>query len=99
MNKDSVIRDERYYAVENASFRIGYNTLSYGLLVLIVIRSMLYEQTNWDLFALLIISSFASTIYQLRHKTIAFSWKWVILFFGVMLFSAALVFLIIFLKK
>lgn len=99
MNKESVVRDERYVAVENASFRIGYNILSYGLLVLIVIRSLLFDQTNWDLFALIIISSFASTIYQLRHKTIAFSWKWIILFFGVMLFSAALVFLIIFLKK
>lgn len=99
MNKDSVIRDERYVAVENASFRLGYNILAYGLLVLIVIRSMLFDQTNWDLFALIILSSFVSTIYQLRHKTIAFSWKWIILFFGVMLFSAALVFLIIFLKK
>jgi len=99
MNKDSVVRDERYYAVENASFRIGYNILAYGLLVLIVIRSLLYDQTNWDLFALIIISGFASTIYQLKHKTIAFSWKWVVLFFGVMLFSAALVFVIIFLKK
>ena len=99
MNKDSVVRDERYVAVENASFRIGYNILAYGLLVLIVIRSLLFDQTNWDLFTLIIISGFASTLYQLKHKTIAFSWKWIILFLGVMLFSAALVFLIIFLKK
>jgi hypothetical protein len=77
MNKQPVIRDERYYAVENASFRIGYLILAFGLLLLIVIRSIVYRESNWDLFALIVISSFAATIYQFVHKIVVFSWKWI----------------------
>ena len=75
MNQPPIIRDERYYAVENASYRIGYLILAFGTMVLIVIRSILFQQTNWDFFALVIISGFAATFYQLRHKILPYTAK------------------------
>lgn len=99
MNKDTIVKDERYYAVENASYKIGWIILAFGVFVLIFIRSLLFNQSNWDFFALVFISSLATTIYQIKNKIIGFSRKWVILFFAVMVFSAILVFVINALKN
>jgi hypothetical protein len=75
MKQEPIIHDERFYAVENASYRIGYLILAFGTMGLIIIRSILYQQSNWDFFALVIISSFAATIYQLRHKILPYTSK------------------------
>jgi hypothetical protein len=94
MNKPPVVRDERYYVVENASFRIGYMIITYGLLLLIIFRSIAYHESNWDLFALVIISSFAATIYQIAHKTIAITRKWIVFFIAITLLAAIVSFII-----
>jgi len=91
MNKNSVVKDERYFVVENASFKLGYNILAYGTLILIVIRSIFLGQSNWDFFALLMVSGLTATLFQIKNKTLSFSWKWIALFFGVMLLSALVV--------
>jgi hypothetical protein len=88
MKNQPNVRDERYYAVENASYRIGYMIIIYGLLLLIVFRSIAYHETNWDLFALVIISSFAATIYQITHKTITITRKWIYFFIAITLLAA-----------
>ena len=88
MKKPPIMRDERYYAVENASYRIGYLILAFGLLMLIVVRSIAYHESNWDLFALVVISSFAATIYQAAHKVITFSWRLVYYFIAIGLLAA-----------
>ena len=77
MKNQPIVRDERYFAVENASFRIGYLILAFGSMVLIILRSILFQQSNWDFFVLIIISSLAATIYQVRNKIISMSRKWV----------------------
>lgn len=94
MKKPPIIRDERYYAVENASYRIGYMIIIYGLLLLIIFRSIAYHESNWDLFALVIISSFAATIYQIAHKTITVSRKWIYFFLAITLLAAIVSFII-----
>jgi hypothetical protein len=100
MNQKPIIHDERFYAVENASYRIGYLILAFGTMVLIVIRSILYQQSNWDFFGLVIISSFASTIYQLRHKILPYTAKSFYLMFVLILFvSAAAAIAVVFLKN
>jgi hypothetical protein len=99
MNKPPVVRDERYYVVENASFRIGYMIIAYGVLLLIVFRSIAYHETNWDLFALVIISSFAATIYQMVHKTITVSRKWIYFFVAITLLAAIVSAIIVLLAK
>lgn len=94
MKKPPIIRDERYYAVENASYRIGYMIIIYGLLLLIIFRSIAYHESNWDLFALVIISSFAATIYQIVHKTITVSRRWIYFFLAITLLAAVVSFII-----
>jgi hypothetical protein len=88
MNRQPVMRDERYYAIENASYKIGHTIFTFGLLLLIFIRAILYQESSWDLFALVILANLAATVYQARQKIIAFSWKWVIFFFASMLLAA-----------
>jgi hypothetical protein len=68
MKSDQTIRDERFYSVENASYRIGYMILAFGTMALVAIRGLLFQQSNWDFFALVWISSMVATAYQLRHK-------------------------------
>jgi hypothetical protein len=92
MKDQPVIRDERYYAVENASYRIGFIILMYGLMVLIIIRSIAFQESNWDLFALIIISSFAATIYQFAKKIIVFSWRYVYISIAAAVLAALLAF-------
>jgi hypothetical protein len=99
MKNPPVVRDERYYAVENASFRIGYMIIAYGLLLLIVFRSIAYHESNWDLFALVIISSFAATIYQIIHKTITISRKLIYFFIAITLLAAIVSAIIVLLAK
>lgn len=100
MKNEPILRDERYYAVENASYKIGFMILTYGLFGLIIIRSLFFQQSNWDLFALIIVASLAATIYQGVHKVLPFSWKKMILYMvGVALLSALTTFLFVTLKK
>ncbi len=99
MKKQLILRDERYYAVENASYRIGFLIMAYGLMALIVVRSLAYHESNWDLFALVLISSFAATIYQFVHRTIHFTWKWIYFLFAVALLAAMVTVIIASLAK
>jgi hypothetical protein len=99
MKNQPILRDERYYAVENASYRIGYMILAFGLMVLIFIRAIAFNESNWDLFALVIISSFAATIYQLAHKIISFSWKWIYYCIAVALLAALVTYIVASLAK
>ncbi len=80
MKNEPTLRDERYYAVENASYKIGFLIFTYGLFALILIRSLVFHQSNWDLFALIIVASGAATIYQGVHKILPFPWKKLILY-------------------
>ena len=99
MHKQTVMRDERYYAVENASYKIGHIVFTYGLFLLIIIRAILYQESNWDLMALVIVANLAATVYQARQKIIAFTWKWVFFFFAVSLLAAVVTYVAVSLLK
>jgi len=99
VKKPPIVRDERYYAVENASYRIGYMIMIYGLWLLVIFRSIAYHESNWDLIALVVISSFAATIYQIVHKTITISRKWIYFTIAITLLAAIVSFIISSLTK
>lgn len=67
MSDQSVVRDERTVAVENASYRLAYTVLSFGVLVVTAYRGFL-GQSGWDLLALVIVSSGIATLYQWKHQ-------------------------------
>ena len=79
----SVKRDERTIAVENASFRAGFIFLLFALLVNVMYRGLFRNEAAWDLMALVVVSSGLSTVYQARQKIWGRDWgsKMVILGF------------------
>ena len=74
MNNRSDIRDERAIAVENASYRWGYLLLAFGLLAIVAFRGLVLQETNWDLLALVIVSGFATTVYQGAQQVLSRRW-------------------------
>lgn len=68
MKDQSIVRDERTVAVENASYRLAYTFISYGVLLIVVYRGFVLNQSSWDLLALVILSGGVATLYQGTHK-------------------------------
>jgi hypothetical protein len=64
MSVKPVMRDERTVSVENASYRLAYLVMSYGLLVAVMYRGLVLKQQAWDLMALVIVGGFVATAYQ-----------------------------------
>src|ERR1700693_3054496 len=60
----SVERDERTVAVENASYRWAYLLLTYALLVDVIYRSLIRHEATWDLLALVVVGGAVCTVYQ-----------------------------------
>ncbi len=96
MNDQPIIKDERTKSVENASYKPGFIIICFGLLIDIIIRSFFYNEAPWDLFALVIVGSWASTIYQARQKILPPNFWRSMLILGVAtaVLSAVLVFVI-----
>ena len=67
-------RDERTVVVENASFRLGYLVLSFGLLVDVALRGFAARANEWDLLGLVIVSGLVMTAQQLRHRILGRAW-------------------------
>lgn len=57
-------RDERTMAVENASYRLSYLFLSFGVLAAVAYRSLFRGEAAWDLLALVVLGGVLSTAYQ-----------------------------------
>jgi hypothetical protein len=101
MKDGTIIRDERTRTVEDASYRIGFNILCFGVMLDIIFRSIFFKEAPWDLFALVIVGSWASTIYQGTHKTLPphFLRSMLILVGLTALLSAVMVFVIVGLRR
>lgn len=68
MKEQEILRDERTVAVENASYRLAYIGISFGVLLSVIYRGFVLNQSSWDLLALVILSSGIATLYQGQHK-------------------------------
>jgi len=93
MNNQPVLKDERTISVENASYRMGYTIITFGLLAAAAFRSFVYEQETWDLLGLVILGGLATTVYQYIHKTA--TWRWVYLFMGTAVLAAVVAILFV----
>ena len=74
MNNQFIARDERTTVVENASYRVAYLVMSFGLLASIAYRSFVLQQSSWDLFAVLILGGATATMYQGTYKVLSRRW-------------------------
>jgi hypothetical protein len=74
MNNKNISRDERTEAVENASYRIAYLVMSFGLLASVAYRGFVLQQSSWDLLALVILGGATATLYQGKGKVLSQRW-------------------------
>ena len=72
--QQSVVRDERTVAIENASYKWAYILLLFALFIDMLYRGMVRHENAWDLMALVFVSSALCTMYQVRQKTLAHGW-------------------------
>jgi hypothetical protein len=64
----SVQRDERTVAVENASYKWACIFVIFALLIDVVYRGTIRNEAAWDLLALAIAPGIICMIYQARHQ-------------------------------
>jgi RsiW-degrading membrane proteinase PrsW (M82 family) len=75
---DAVVhRDERTTAVENASYRLAYMVLTFGLLLIVAYRSFVHQESPWDLLGLVIVGGLFTAAYQAYHHVLTGRWVWV----------------------
>jgi hypothetical protein len=74
MSAQMIERDERTIAVENAGYRWSYLVLSFGLLVIVAVRSFSRGESPWDLLALVIIGGGVNALYQGSHRVVSNRW-------------------------
>ncbi len=74
MKDQPVVCDERTTAVENASYRLGYLLLSFGILVSVAYRSFVWREASWDLLALVLLGGLVTTNYQVVHRILSRQW-------------------------
>ena len=96
MKQQPIIRDERYYAVENASYKVGFTIILFGTFFIGIVRSALFHQNVWDLLGLALLGSLAATIYQIRKKVVPYTIKTLILMLVLCLVTAVVAGLIVF---
>jgi hypothetical protein len=70
----SVERDERTVAVENASYKWAYAFITFALLIDVACRAAIRHEAAWDLMVLVLVGGAVCTMYQARQKTLARSW-------------------------
>jgi 1,4-dihydroxy-2-naphthoate octaprenyltransferase len=96
MNNKSISRDERTVVVENASYRIAYLVMSFGLLASVAYRSFVLQQSSWDLLALVILGGAAASMYQGSNKALSRRWIMITIATFVIAGILAIVFLVFF---
>ena len=96
MKNQSVVRDERTVNVENSSYRWAYLLLSFGLLVIVAYRGLVWRESSWDLLALVVLGGFLTTVYQGAYRV--FSGRWVLVAITTGLVAAAIAAAIAFLR-
>jgi len=97
VSNQPVLRDERTEVIENASYRLAYQIMSFGALLIVAYRGFFLQQSSWDLLALVILSSAAASIYQGRQKILSPRWTKlaVAIFIGSALLAVGLVVLLL----
>jgi hypothetical protein len=73
-SKKEVQKDERTTVVENASYSLAYKFIGFALLFDVAYRAYVKGESSWDLMAILILSGFLITAYQIRNKIVNRGW-------------------------
>jgi hypothetical protein len=97
MSARVIERDERTTVVENASYRWSYLVLSFGLLIIVAVRSFTRGESPWDLLALVILGGGVNAIYQGSHGVL--HRKWLMVSLGAMAAAVVIALAIVFARR
>jgi hypothetical protein len=86
MMDQEVLRDERTEAVENASYRLAYCLLQFGVLICVAYRGFMFDQACWDLLGLVILTGWVAMAYQGAHQVL--TWRFTRATIAILLLSA-----------
>jgi hypothetical protein len=81
-------RDEREAGVDLGADRLSYLVLSYGLLIAVAYRAFVWQQSSWDLLALVVLGGVAGVGYRAWHRALSGRWATVV---GLSISAAAVV--------
>jgi len=81
-------RDEREAGIDLAADRLAYLVLSYGLLLAVAYRAFAWQQSSWDLLALVVLGGVAGIGYRAWHRALSGRWATVV---GLSIAAAAVV--------
>ena len=80
MSDHTVSHDERTDAVVGVAGRLAYLVLSFGVLILALVRTVAFGQACWDLLGLYFVSNVVGLVYQrLQHAQVVRG-RWILLF-------------------
>ncbi len=82
MKDETVHRDERTVSVENASYRLAYLVVSFGLLLSTIYRGYVRHEQAWDLLGLVVLGGVVASTYQGLRGVLTGRWLAVILGVG-----------------
>ncbi len=71
----TVERDERTIAIENAGYRWSCIFITYALLIDVMYRGLVRQEAAWDLLALAIAGGFISMIFRYRRDALPGRWQ------------------------
>jgi hypothetical protein len=81
-----VQRDERETAIDLAADRLAFLVLAFGLLIAVMYRAFVLDETAWDLMGLVILAGAAGFVYRLQAGVA--SGRWLALRFAVVVLAA-----------
>jgi vacuolar-type H+-ATPase subunit I/STV1 len=96
MNTTSQVNVDQRHITSEASYRMGYLFISFGLLLVVAYRSFMNNESPWDLLGLVIGSGIVCGAYQWHHK--ALSARLAATFLLTFILSAVLAALVVFLR-
>ena len=71
----SVVRDERTVVVEHASYRLAYGFIIFALLLDVIYRSLVRQESPWDLLVIVIVGGVGGILCEWRKTLTGRSFK------------------------
>lgn len=98
MSTTSPVNVDERRIVSETSYRIGYSFISFGLLLVVMYRSFMNNESPWDLLGLVVGSGIVCAAYQWHHKVLSLNARSVATILLTFVLSAVIAALIVWLR-
>lgn len=98
MSTTSQVNVDERRIVSETGYRIGYSFISFGLLLVVMYRSFMNNESPWDLLGLVIGSGIVCAAYQWHHKVLNVNARWFATIMLTFVLSAVIAALLVWLR-